>query len=74
MLDGWLNEGMSSVGSWLIFGIILLPVYGMFLGWFLGKPRNLRLALMGTSYLVGMTTVLWGGLAAFVALLGYVFF
>jgi hypothetical protein len=61
-------------GAWLIFGIVLLPVYGMLLGWFLGKPRNSRLALMGVGYLVGLTILLWGGLAIFAELLRVVFF
>ena len=50
------------VGTWLIFGIVLLPVYMVLAGWFLGKPRNLRLSLMGVGYVVGMIAVLWGGL------------
>ncbi|MDO8670034.1 MAG: hypothetical protein Q7O66_01210 [Dehalococcoidia bacterium] len=50
------------VGTWLIFGIVLLPVYMLLLGWFLGKPRNLRLSLLGVGYVVGLTTLLWIGL------------
>ncbi|MBI4284890.1 MAG: cytochrome c [Chloroflexi bacterium] len=50
------------VGTWLIFGIVLVPVYGVLLAWFLGKPRNPRLALLGTGYLVGLIVLLWGGL------------
>ena len=50
------------VGTWLIFGIVLLPVYMVLVGRFLGKPRNLRLSLMGVGYVVGMIAVLWGGL------------
>ena len=51
------------VGTWLIFGIVLVPVYVILLGWFLGKPRNLRLSLLGVGYVVGLTTLLWIGLA-----------
>jgi len=51
------------VGTWLIFGIVLVPVYMVLLGWFLGKPRNLRLSLLGVGYVVGLTTLLWIGLA-----------
>ncbi|MBI4180794.1 MAG: hypothetical protein HY528_02580 [Chloroflexi bacterium] len=50
------------VGRWLIFGIILMPIYGMLLGWFLGKPRNFRMAFRGLAYLLGLIVVLWGGL------------
>ncbi|MBI2914956.1 MAG: hypothetical protein HYY08_03410 [Firmicutes bacterium] len=52
------------VGTWLIFGIILVPVYMMLMGWFLGKPRNLRLSLLGVGYVVGLVVFLWIGLLA----------
>ena len=51
------------VGTWLIFGIVLVPVYVILLGWFLGKPRNLRVSLMGVGYVVGLIALLWAGLA-----------
>lgn len=51
------------VGTWLIFGIVLLPVYMVLLGWFLGKPRNLRLSLMAVGYVAALTALLWAGLA-----------
>ncbi|MBI2287907.1 MAG: hypothetical protein HYY41_01185 [Chloroflexi bacterium] len=62
------------VGIWLVFGIILLPVYGMLLGWFLGKPRNFSLALRGVTYLIAMIVLLWGGLFAVSMLIRFVFF
>ena len=62
------------VGTWLVFGIILLPVYGMLVGWFLGKPRNFSLALRGFAYLLTMIVVLWGGLFALSMLIKFVFF
>ncbi len=74
MLDNWLQRAQSHIGAWLIFGIILLPVYAMLLGWVLGKPRNLRVTLMGLGYLILIPTLLWGGLAVFVAILGRIFF
>ncbi|MBI2868698.1 MAG: hypothetical protein HYX96_02590 [Chloroflexi bacterium] len=62
------------VGTWLVFGIISLPVYAMLLGWFLGKPRNPALALRGIAYLLVMIVLLWGGLAALSFLIRFVFF
>ena len=62
------------IGRWLFPGIILLPIYGMLLGWFLGKPRNLRLALRGVAYLFGMIVMLWGGLFALSMVIKFVFF
>ena len=62
------------VGTWLIFGIVLLPVYGMLLGWFLGKPRNFPVVFRGVAYLLGMIVLLWGGLFALSMLIRFVFF
>ena len=61
-------------GSWLIFGIVMLPVYAVILGWFLGKPRNVRTAMMGLGYLIGLTVALWGGLFILSMLLKVAFF
>ncbi len=73
MFDGAWLEAMFN-GYWLIFGIVMLPVYGLLLGWFFGKPRNFRLALMGVGYLVGLIVLLWGGLFVFAEVLRLVFF
>ena len=61
-------------GTWLIFGIILLPVYGMLFGWFLGEPRDVRTGLLGVGYLVGFTAALWGALSVMTLLIGVIFF
>ena len=61
------------VGTWLIFGIVLLPVYMVMLGWFLGKPRKLRLSLLGVGYAIGMATLLWSGLALLSFTAGQIF-
>ena len=73
MYDGAVLGAMFN-GYWLIFGIVLLPVYGILLGWFFGKPRNFRLALMGLGYLVGLIVFLWVALFVFAEVLGLVFF
>lgn len=73
MYDGS-ELGAMFNGYWLIFGIVMLPVYGLLLGWFFGKPRNFRLALMGVGYLVGLIVLLWGGLFVFGEVLRLVFF
>ncbi len=50
------------VGTWLILGIVLLPVYMLLIGWFLGRPRNLRLSLVGLAYVAGLVVIVWSGL------------
>lgn len=61
-------------GTILIFGVVLLPVYIMLIGWFAGEPRELKTPLLGVGILASVTVGLWGGLAAFGAILGLLFF
>jgi hypothetical protein len=55
----------TAVGPVLIFGIVLSPVYLMLAGWLLGRPRGLRLPLIGIGYLAAFTVLAWVGLAVF---------
>lgn len=66
--------GNVPVGLWLIPGIIMVPVYGMILAWFLGRPRNMLVAFRGLVYLIAMIVLLWGGMALVSLLIKYVFF
>ena len=66
--------GGIPVGMWLILGIILVPVYGMLVAWFLGKPRNFLLALRGVIYLLVMIVALWGGLFVLSMIIKLIFF
>ncbi|MBE7519276.1 MAG: hypothetical protein HS107_08515 [Thermoflexaceae bacterium] len=61
-------------GYFLIFGVVLVPVYLMLFGWFAGEPRQLKMPLLGVGILASVTVGLWGGLAAFAAVLGLLFF
>ncbi|MFC4405961.1 hypothetical protein [Haloarchaeobius iranensis] len=49
-------------GTYLIFGIVLAPVYLMVVAWYVGEPSDRSKAWLGVGYLVGLTTVLWGSL------------
>lgn len=64
----------TSIGPVLIFGIILAPVYLMLAGWLFGRPRELRLPLIGIGFLAGFTVLAWGGMALFALLLELAFF
>lgn len=59
----------ASYGLWLLFGVVLAPFYLMLAGWFFGRPRELRLPLIGAGFLVGLTILAWGGMAIFGLLL-----
>jgi hypothetical protein len=62
------------IGTIVIFGVVLAPVYLMLLGWFLGKPRDLRRSFMGVGVMASITVGMWAGLALFAELLGVLFF
>jgi hypothetical protein len=61
-------------GVWLIFGVIGLPVYAAFLGWFLGKPRDLKTSALGSALFLSLVTALWGGLFATTMVIRVLFF
>ena len=61
-------------GTWLIFGIVLLPVYLMLGAWFLGEPRDTQTGLLGVGYLVGLTVAMWAGFGILTVGIGVVFF
>lgn len=68
------TAGFPDTGTWLIFGIILVPVYVMIAAWFLGSPRNPKLAAMGVGYLVIITTVLWITMFFAMEVVGIIFY
>jgi len=70
-LDPW---EVAPPGVWLIFGVVGLPVYIAFSGWFLGRPRNLKSSLMGSVVFLGFVTVLWGGLFALTMVIRLLFY
>jgi hypothetical protein len=63
----------TAVGPILIFGIVFSPVYLMLAGWVFGRPRELRLPLLGIGFLVGFMALAWGGMAVFALLVGLLF-
>lgn len=64
----------SGIGMWVLFGVVLTPLYVMLAGWFLDRPREVAPALIGVVYLVGFTVLMWGGAAALSFLIGLVYF
>lgn len=41
-------------GSLLVFGVVLLPLYLVLGGWFLGEPRKPKHAATGVFFLAGI--------------------
>jgi hypothetical protein len=61
-------------GIWVIFGVVGLPVYVAFLGWFLGKPRQYSTSMLGVSVFLSLVLSLWGGLYAITMVIRFFFF
>jgi hypothetical protein len=61
-------------GTYLIFGIVLVPIYLMLSAWYLGDPSDGRTAALGVAYLAGLTTALWGGLFVVTMVIDVLFF
>lgn len=66
---GFVNEG-----TWVIFALILVPIYVMLIAWFVGKPRDVKSQVLGVTYLVGITTMMWGGMFVITMLIGVLFY
>lgn len=41
-------------GPLLVFGVVLLPLYLVLAGWFLGEPRDTKHAAVGVFFLAGI--------------------
>jgi VIT1/CCC1 family predicted Fe2+/Mn2+ transporter len=61
-------------GTYLVFGIILLPIYLMVIAWFAGEPSDRTAGWLGVGYLAALTTALWGGLFALTMVIKFAFF
>ena len=45
---------MTTIGLYILLGILLLPIYTILAGWLLGEPRDFRTAGIGIVVLVAM--------------------
>lgn len=66
--------GFPNIGTILIFGVVLVPVYVMIAAWFAGKPRDTSSGLLGISYLVGITAQMWIGMLILTLIISVVFY
>lgn len=61
-------------GLLLVFGVVLLPLYLVLVGWFFGKPRHPKHAFTGVFFLVGIAIgtifALWIMDAVFTLIMG----
>ncbi|ELY44181.1 MULTISPECIES: hypothetical protein [Natronorubrum] len=66
--------GFPNIGTYLIFGVILVPIYIMVISWFAGEPRDTKTGLLGVSYLVGIAAQMWIGMFILTVIIGLVFY
>ena len=64
----------TRLGPVLMFAVVLSPLYLMLAGWLFGRPRELRLPLIGVGFLAGFLVLAWGGMAAFAWVLRLAYF
>lgn len=65
-------HGAIQVGIIVIFGIVMLPVYAMLLGWFIGKPRQYKPVAIAFGYIFAytlFTVVALGAVGTFIGLI-----
>lgn len=60
-----MTHAVTYIGVYVIFGIVLLPVYAMIGGWLLGKPRDFKTVSIGLASVFGliaaMVVAVWIG-------------
>lgn len=47
-----------SLGLFIVFGVLLVPVYVMLAGWLVGHPRDLRMVGLGLVFLGSIVLML----------------
>lgn len=50
-----MTHGITHIGLFVIFGIVMLPVYAMVAGWLLGEPREYRPVALAVGFMIGFT-------------------
>ena len=64
-----MTHDIVQIGLYVIFGIIMLPVYVMIAGWVIGKPRDYRSVGLTFGYMLGFILLMIVGLAALGAII-----
>jgi len=59
----------TTIGIYVLFGILLLPIYTVVAGWLLGEPRDFRTAGIGLGVMAAMAVFMIGS----TAMMGIVF-
>ena len=47
-----MTHEVAHIGLYVIFGIVLLPVYLMLIGWFVGKPQYFRAIALTLGFMI----------------------
>lgn len=60
----------TTIGLFVLFAVLLLPLYTIALGWFTNGPRDYRMAGIGLGYFVGIAVVIIASTAVMALVLG----
>ena len=67
-----MTHELIHIGLYVIFGVVLLPVYVMFVGWFVGHPREYRPVAIALGYMVVFFTGIALGVVVLDVILGFI--
>ena len=65
-----MTHAVTHIGLIVIFGIVFVPVYVMFAGWLVGKPREYRPVGIAFGYLIGFILLTLIGIAVLGTVIG----
>lgn len=60
----------TTIGLFVLFAVLLLPMYAIVLGWFTDGPRDYRTAAIGFGYFVAIATVVIASTAVMALVFG----
>ncbi|GAB7090522.1 hypothetical protein JCM18237_07930 [Halorubrum luteum] len=61
----------TTIGIYVLFGILLLPIYAVLAGWLLGEPRDFRTAGIGLGVMAAMAVFMISSTAMMGVVFGF---
>ncbi|MDR5672531.1 putative membrane protein [Halalkaliarchaeum sp. AArc-CO] len=60
----------TTLGLYVLFGVLWLPLYLILIGWFTDAPNDVRTAAIGLGYFVAIATAIIGSTVVLALFLG----
>lgn len=62
----------TTLGLYVLFGVLLLPIYLILLGWFTDGPQDYRTAAIGLGYFAAIAVAILAATVALAVVLGLI--